>query len=226
MAWRPPSKYSVDTNKQGYKTLTELPDSIPTWTTNSGKSNSVKKRKVFDEDSYFDDDDDPPVPKSSSYDPFNPTGENDVGGMGPGGSDDEIDPLDAFMAENAKSVEKDKKKTATPSTKSMKKAVRDDIEKMDQEEQFYEYVKNNPNAGRAYTHGNDDESDDDIEYDEYGNATKKKKEIDPLPVVYHSEINYKPFEKCFYKAHEEIVAASKTQINKLLGELGIRIQVN
>ena len=49
--FRPPTNYSVKTNKHGYKILTELPDDVPTWTTNSGKS-SAKKRKVFDEDSY------------------------------------------------------------------------------------------------------------------------------------------------------------------------------
>lgn len=216
----------MDTNKQGYKTLTELPDSIPTWTTNSGKSNSTKKRKVFDEDSYFEDEEDPPVPKSSSYDPFNPTGENESGrGGGRAAVDedeDDIDPLDAFMAENAKAVEKEKKKVVERAVP--KKGVRDDIEQMDEQEQFYQYVKNNPNAGRAYTHGDEDESEEDIDYDEYGNATKKKKEIDPLPVIYHSEIEYEPFEKSFYKPHDEIVSASKTQINKLLGELGIRIQ--
>ena len=36
--------------------------------------------------------------------------------------------------------------------------------------------------------------------------------------------NHRPFEKVFYTAHDEITDASKTQINKLLGELGIRIQ--
>ena len=45
--FRPPTNYSVKTNKHGYKILTELPDDVPTWTTNSGKS-SAKKRKVFD----------------------------------------------------------------------------------------------------------------------------------------------------------------------------------
>lgn len=106
---------------------------------------------------------------------------------------------------------------------SKNKGTRDDIDKMDEHEQFYEYVKNNPNAGRAYTHG-EEEEDDEIDYDEHGNAVKRKKEIDPLPVVYHSEIKYEAFEKNFYRPHDDICDASKTQINKLLGELGIRIQ--
>ena len=72
--FRPPTNYSVKTNKGGYKILTEEPD-VPTWTTNSGKSSSRgNKRKIFDEDSYFDEDNDPPPPPGSAYDPFNPTG--------------------------------------------------------------------------------------------------------------------------------------------------------
>ena len=84
---------------------------MPTWVTNSGKSNQTKKRKVFDEDSYFDDDDDePPPPKEAQYDPFNPTGE---GAANTAQDEDEIDPLDAFMAENAKEVAKDVKTTSS-----------------------------------------------------------------------------------------------------------------
>ena len=102
MSWKPPSKYRISTNKQGYKKLDELPDDIPTWTTNTGKtSGSKNKRKIFDEDSYWDEDDDPPPSKSASYDPFNPTGDND---MGNNYDDGEVDPLDAFMAENDKEV--------------------------------------------------------------------------------------------------------------------------
>lgn len=88
-----------------------LKDSVPTWVTNSGKSNQTKKRKIFDEDSYFDDDeDDPPPPKEAQYDPFNPTGEA-ASNKAP--DDDEVDPLDAFMMENAKEVAKDVKTTSS-----------------------------------------------------------------------------------------------------------------
>jgi ATP-dependent RNA helicase DDX42 len=61
---------------------------------------------------------------------------------------------------------------------------------MDEHESFYKYVENNPNAGRAYTHGQE-EVEEEIEYDEFGNATKVKKEIDPLPPIDHSKVNYR-----------------------------------
>ena len=64
----------------------------------------------------------------------------------------------------------------------------------------------------------------DIIYDEEGNAKKVKKEIDPLPPINHAKISYLPIEKNLYKVHADVESSSKTQINKLLGEIGIRIQ--
>jgi ATP-dependent RNA helicase DDX42 len=84
------------------------------------------------------------------------------------------------------------------------------------------YFKANPNAGKAFTQ-TEEEAAEEIIYDEYGNATKVKKEIDPLPPICHSEIKYPSFQKNFYKPHDDIQNASKNQINKLLAELGIRI---
>ena len=104
------------------------------------------------------------------------------------------------------------------------KAVRDDIEKGDQEEQYYEFMKKNPKAGKAFTEGVSDEEETDIVYDEEGNAKKVKKEIDPLPPINHAKISYLPIEKNLYKVHADVESCSKTQINKLLGEIGIRIQ--
>ena len=113
----------------------------------------------------------------------------------------------------------------TPVTAKPKpKAVRDDIEKGDQEEQYYEFMKKNPKAGKAFTEGVSDDEETDIVYDEEGNAKKVKKEIDPLPPINHAKISYLPIEKNLYKVHADVESSSKTQINKLLGEIGIRIQ--
>ena len=56
-------------------------------------------------------------------------------------------------------------------TKPKPKAIRDDIEKGDQEEQYYEFMKANPKAGKAFTEGNSS-GEEDIVYDPDGNATK------------------------------------------------------
>ena len=85
-------------------------------------------------------------------------------------------------------------------------------------------MKANPKAGKAFTEGVSSDEETDIVYDEEGNAKKVKKEIDPLPPINHAKISYLPIEKNLYKVHNDVESSSKTQINKLLGEIGIRIQ--
>lgn len=81
-------------------------------------------------------------------------------------------------------------------------------------------MEENPNAGLA-----DEGSDVEIEYDEDGNPIPppKKREIDPLPSIDHSEIDYKPFEKNFYAPHEDISSLSRSQVDELHRHLGIRV---
>lgn len=82
------------------------------------------------------------------------------------------------------------------------------------------YMEENPNAGLI-----DEGSDVEIDYDEDGNpiAPPRKREIDPLPSIDHSEIDYKPFEKNFYTAHEEIQNLSRSQVDDLRHRLGIKV---
>lgn len=69
--------------------------------------------------------------------------------------------------------------------------------------------------------------DEEVEYDEDGNpipvAPVNKRLIDPLPVIYHSEIEYKPFEKNFYIEHEEIKQLTNQQVSELRSKLGIKV---
>lgn len=73
-------------------------------------------------------------------------------------------------------------------------------------------------------HG-DDGSDVEIEYDEDGNpiAPPKKKFIDPLPPIDHSEIVYEPFEKNFYTPHEDIEQLTPQQVEDLKKNLGVKV---
>lgn len=163
--------------------------------------------------------------------------------------EDEEDPLDAFMADLAKSESsaaggsKSKKtvpvsvpvkvvaKVAAASTSKV--GVRHDIEEEDNEESYYRYMKENPNAGIGTLGGSDDEEDaaaaaaagSYIEYDEDGNPlpANAKKLIDPLPMVYHSEITYPSFEKNFYAEHAEIKRLSAGEVFELRRKLGIRV---
>ncbi|KAL3197752.1 hypothetical protein MRX96_044741 [Rhipicephalus microplus] len=141
-------------------------------------------------------------------------------------SDSEEDPLDAYMADIQKKLEKDKpsKNTKTPEketkSKDELKGVRDDIENEDDEESYYRYIEENPNAG-----ADKDDSDVELEYDEDGNpiAPVKSKYIDPLPPIDHSTIEYKEFTKNFYVEHEEIAALSEAEVDQLRATLGVKV---
>lgn len=81
-------------------------------------------------------------------------------------------------------------------------------------------MEENPTAGIV-----EENSDDEIEYDEHGNpiAPVRSRYIDPLPPIDHSEIEYQPFEKNFYVIHEQIAAMNKTQTGELRHKLGIKV---
>lgn len=81
-------------------------------------------------------------------------------------------------------------------------------------------MEENPTAGLQQ-----EDSDQELEYDEDGNPLPppKKKDIDPLPAIDHSEIHYEPFEKNFYNVHEEIANLNKDQVEDLRRTLGIKV---
>lgn len=186
-------------------------------------SYALGKRKVHTDDDYFDDDDETsktpslayiPAPGSPGAEPPKPE------------SDEEDDPLDAFMAGIEQQVQKEKIQkinTATsgiPAEQPKDKGIRGDIDEEDDEESYYRYMEENPNAGLK-----DEEEELDIEYDADGNpiAPTKKKDIDPLPQIYHSEIEYEPFEKNFYEPHDEIASMTKQQTDELRKTLGVKV---
>lgn len=139
------------------------------------------------------------------------------------GSDDEEDPLDAFMKDLDQKAKKEDVKAPSKTevaSKSKLKGVRDDIEEEDDEETYYRYVQENPLVGLQ----GDDSDSEQIEYDDEGNPIRLgKKHIDPLPSVDHSEISYQPFEKNFYEEHEEIKSLTPDRVNELIQTLGLKV---
>lgn len=144
-------------------------------------------------------------------------------------SESEEDPLDAFMADIEKNLKKDKKPSLSKNSKMPEKetkskdelkGVRDDIENEDDEESYYRYIEENPNAG-----ADKDDSDIELEYDEDGNpiAPVKSKYIDPLPPIDHSTIKYTEFTKNFYEEHKEIAALSDVEVDQLRATLGVKV---
>lgn len=193
----------------------------------SSQNYGSKKRYIPNDDDYFDEDE--PAESNLEYIPAagSPAASKQAE------SDDEEDPLDAFMAglEKAESKTKTHEPEASStivnsqpdlptSTAITNKGVRADIDDMDDEESYYKYMEDNPMAGVV-----EENSGDELEYDEDGNpiAPSKKRFIDPLPSIDHSLIEYKPFEKNFYTIHEEISVLSRNQINELRHKLGLKV---
>ncbi|XP_071555563.1 ATP-dependent RNA helicase DDX42 [Temnothorax nylanderi] len=213
----PPPPPNSTLSKQGYHTMNAITENALSacW--------GMPKKRSKTEEEYFEDDDEPPTssleyipaPGSPTYDLMKKSTTKDE-------SDSEEDPLDAFMAGIDAEVKRsscvtqgdDNRKEDKP------KGFRADIDGEDDEESYYRYMEENPTAGLQQ-----EESDQEIEYDEDGNpiAPPKKKEIDPLPPLDHSEIEYEPFEKNFYNVHEEIASLGKQQIDDLRNTLGIKV---
>ncbi|KAH8378715.1 hypothetical protein KR009_000917 [Drosophila setifemur] len=208
-----PSVASSGTSKHGYSTL----DSISQYT---NSTNFVGKRKQHTDDDYFDDDDEPAhkeLEQAYIPAPGSPGAPTQVAKKQEDSESDE-DPLEQFMAGINQQVEKEKQRQQQP--KAQEKALRHDIDGEDDEESYYRYMEENPNAGLR-----DEGSDQEVEYDEDGNpiAPPKKKDIDPLPPIYHSEIEYESFEKNFYTQHEDIAALDEDQVRELRRTLGVKV---
>lgn len=215
----PPTTVNSTLSKQGYHTMNSITENAISacW--------GMPKKRSKTEEEYFEDDDEAqtsaleyiPAPGSPTYELMKKEHLKKD-------SDSEEDPLDAFMAGIDEEVKRNINKASTAEEEKKEeiknKGVRQDIDEEDDEESYYRYMEENPNAGLLQ-----DESDQEIEYDEDGNplAPPKKKEIDPLPPIDHSEIEYETFEKNFYNVHEEISNLTKEQVEDLRQTLGIKV---
>ncbi|XP_011155541.1 ATP-dependent RNA helicase DDX42 [Solenopsis invicta] len=213
----PPPPQNSTLSKQGYHTMHAITENA------LSASWGMPKKRSKTEEEYFEDDDEPPTssleyipaPGSPTYDLMKKSATKDD-------SDSEEDTLDAFMAGIDAEVKRNNcaAQRGDNHKEDKSKGIRADIDGEDDEESYYRYMEENPTAGLQQ-----EESDQEIEYDEDGNpiAPPKKKEIDPLPPIDHSEIEYEPFEKNFYNVHEEIASLSKQQIDDLKKTLGIKV---
>nr|CAD2140997.1 unnamed protein product [Meloidogyne enterolobii] len=140
--------------------------------------------------------------------------------------EEDDDELDAFMAEINKQAQ-----TEIHESRQKEEHVintgdftggqegRDDIEQEDMQESMIKFMEEYKER-----HASDDEDENVVEYDEEGNVIWTwKKEIDPLPPIDHSEIEYKPFEKNFYSEHPDIADLTLQQAFELRITLDIRV---
>ena len=110
----------------------------------------------------------------------------------------------------------------------MCRGKRGDIEEEDDQESYFKWLEENPNAGLTSNDDEQQQQQQDVDYDEEGNmiAPEKSKFIDPLPPVDHSAIEYEPFQKNFYHEHADIAALSKERVDALRRTLGIKVSLS
>ncbi|KAK5669843.1 hypothetical protein QVD99_004220 [Batrachochytrium dendrobatidis] len=150
-------------------------------------------------------------------------------------SDDEEDPLDAFM----KDLEATKP-SSNPSTHKL-------LDGFDNEDDHIEsYVKHLQSKGVQIGAGNSSaiHQTSDVDSDEEVYATARaidaqemrnlglnemhaadgsKKEIDPLPFIDHAAMDYPDFSKNFYTEHQDISQLSDTQVQTIRQQLDMRV---
>jgi ATP-dependent RNA helicase DDX42 len=210
----PPPALTTTSRPTGVKAKSNYTsmDAISQYVIPSQNYGSRKRSAQHTDDDYFDDDETPE--ENLEYIPAEGSPSNKQQS-----DSDEEDPLDAFMAGLEKAESKAKEVKVAPAAPS--KGTRYDIDDMDDEESYYQYMEDNPMAGVA----DEGSGDEGLEYDEDGNpiAPSKKRFIDPLPPIDHSEIEYKTFEKNFYVLHEEIAKLTKVQKDELRHKLGIKV---
>ena len=174
-----------------------------------------------------------------------------LGSPGPGDGVDEGDTLDASMNELEKdAVIKGVPNTAPGGTQEQQKfqeakdvvasgsslpgvfkvkehaaqfkAGRDDIIEEFEEESYYKWLEETPNAGKAM---DVDDELDALDYDADSNpiAPEKNKDIDPLPAIDHSQIAYQTFARNFYEEHPDTVGLFKIQVIDLQQKLNVKV---
>ncbi|EEB17484.1 DEAD box ATP-dependent RNA helicase, putative [Pediculus humanus corporis] len=212
-------------SKQGYSTMMAISQNALSCQTNWG----APKKRAKTEDEYFDEEEEftyqnntleyIPAPGSPSY-----LEEKNATTRKVDDDDSEEDPLDAFMEGIDQQFQKDLKKAERNAEMNEKgdnnKGFRDDIDAEDDEESYYRYMEENPLAGVQ-----NEDSDIELEYDEDGNPIPpaKNKDIDPLPPIDHSCIEYQDFEKNFYVVHDDVANLSKSKVEELRKTLGIKV---
>ncbi|KRY42175.1 ATP-dependent RNA helicase DDX42 [Trichinella spiralis] len=177
-------------------------------------SRQIRKRRMRDYDENLEDTDEAESNFSNQH-------------KGGSNSDDEVDPLDAFMADVEKQAKRDKEisienaKHSKVEKLTSSKLGRTDIEDEDEQESYFNWVEQNKDKlGKI----SEVEEEDDLEYDEEGNPIYKKcKYIDPLPPIDHSKIDYEPFEKNFYIEHADIAKLTQPQVNELREKMDLKV---
>ncbi|OZJ04808.1 hypothetical protein BZG36_02351 [Bifiguratus adelaidae] len=164
-------------------------------------------------------------------------------------ADDEDDPLDAFMADMSDRAKQEtttgKEKACDQWRRNLLHIRRDDLEEDDNIESYVKHMRKKgvtvgKSNGAQYQRDENANSDEEVYaaaaaadlqtgYDSddnilgFGNSVSSKKEIEPLPRVDHSEIDYLDFEKNFYEEHPDIAALTDDRVVEIRKKLNMHV---
>lgn len=135
-------------------------------------------------------------------------------------AEDEVDPLDAFMEGIHDTVKKEKAGIIKP---AQTKALVAEFEEEDPLESFMKHMKEKEKEERE---GNgDDVDDDDLDYDSDDNPlVERKKEIEALAPLDHSQIHYESFKRDFYVEPEEVTRMTEAEVHDYRQMYDIRVE--
>ncbi|KAL5219536.1 hypothetical protein ABZP36_020220 [Zizania latifolia] len=167
-----------------------------------------------------------------SDDPGDPSDAPSATGAGGGeAGDEEIDPLDAFMAEIQEEI---RAPPAAPKPEALRRTDSDD--EYDPVESFLRAKKDAGLALAADAMHAGYDSDEEVyaaakavdagmmEYDSDDNPiVVDKKKIEPIPPLDHSTIEYEPFNKDFYEEKPSVSGMSEQEVADYMKSLAIRV---
>ncbi|CAM9523363.1 unnamed protein product [Scytosiphon promiscuus] len=159
---------------------------------------------------YFDD---------SDEEDSNSAARNNAGPSAGADKEEEVDPLDAFMAGVQQTVKVESANIGKTAPKP---------EFLDEAEQGDGRLKE---EGEAQSGESDEEDVDDswtgpVDKDGFpvGRTPDDKKKIEALPPVDHSQIEYEPFRKTFYEAHPDMAQLNAWEVKQLRNELQVSVE--
>ncbi|XP_049852272.1 uncharacterized protein LOC126330072 [Schistocerca gregaria] len=139
---------------------------------------------------------------------------------------DEVDPLDAFMEDlnEALSVQRAEAESlgAGGGREGNRAGQREEI--MVEEDHMESFVKQRAMRLAKEEKQGQAQAQDDLEYDSDDNPVVRKRMIELLPVLNHSEIVYEDFKRDFYKEDPEISAQSEEEVNAQRKRMDVRVE--
>eukprot|EP00397_Hematodinium_sp_SG-2012_P016123 GEMP01016441.1.p1 GENE.GEMP01016441.1~~GEMP01016441.1.p1 ORF type:complete len:776 (+),score=196.14 GEMP01016441.1:89-2416(+) len=117
--------------------------------------------------------------------------------------EDEVDPLDAFMAQLEKETAQE----------PPKKKVKSEAEMMEADDAVASYYDEASGRRRKAPQGNSDSEEQRNSSDSEGD--RRRKPIEGLEPIDHSQVVYEPFRKDFYAEHEEIRKLAAEEVAEL-----------